>query len=446
LLQQRLNSSDALLLLSLVGICVGVACALSMVVLHWLLDLPAHLLMGGNSEGFEGLSLELRILFPLVSCLLLILFMHYLPKKWHKVGVPYVIERLNYHKGNLPMMNAVVQFITAGIGLMGGLSIGKEGPAVHVGATFGSRMALRLGLSQNHVEVLVACGVAGAISAAFQTPLAGVLFALEVIFLEYQIAIVLPVILSAVFSMAVSHALLGPLTLFSFDRISVLVLNPNTLFSLTLLSLAVALLAGLFYRTQQVLWRVNHWPLAWRFSIVGVLTAVCAAFIPEVLGAGYDSLEHLIMGASLTNLLIIVLLAKVLLTAISIGLGIPGGMIGPTFVMGGLTGIQVALWSLSGEINLEMISLFALLGMAAMMSTSFQAPLTGLIAIVEMTHSPQIVLPAMLVIATSCVITRVAFKQDSIFVERLNSLGLHSKARIRMSSSLEVKKPKTKED
>ena len=442
MLQQRLNSSDALLLLSLVGVFVGIACALSMVLLHWLLDLPAHIFMEGNNEGFEDLPLLLRILFPLIACFLLIFVLHYLPKKWQKVGVPYVIERLNYHKGNLPMMNAVVQFITAGIGLMGGLSIGKEGPAVHVGATFGSRMAMRLGLSQNHVEVLVACGIAGAISAAFQTPLAGVLFALEVIFLEYQIAIILPVILSAVFSMAVSHVLLGPITLFSFDRIAVLVLNSETIIALLLLSLTIALLAGVFYRTQQALWRINHWPIAWRFLLVGIATALCAAFIPEVLGAGYDSVERLLAGNLLTNVLLVVLLAKVLLTAFSIGLGIPGGMIGPTFVMGGLTGIQVALWAFSGEVDLELISLFALLGMAAMMATSFQAPLTGLIAIVEMTHSPEIVLPAMLVIATSCVITRVAFKQDSIFVERLTSLGLHSKARIRVDQHGEVKTPK----
>lgn len=410
---------------------MGVICAISMVVLHWLLDLPAHLFMAGDNEGFEDLPLILRVLFPLVACLLLILIMHYLPKKWQKVGVPYVIERLNYHKGDLPFMNAIVQFVTAGIGLMGGLSIGKEGPAVHVGATFGSRMAMRLGLSQKHVEVLVACGIAGAISAAFQTPLAGVLFALEVIFLEYQIAIILPVMLSAVFSMAVSHALLGPITLFSFDRVGILALNSETMMGLALLSLSVSLLAGLFYRTQQLLWRVSHWPLAWRFLLVGVATALCAAFIPEVLGAGYDSVERLLSGQLLTNVLLIVLLTKVLLTAFSIGLGIPGGMIGPTFVIGGLIGIQVAFWSFSGEFNLELISLFALLGMAAMMSTSFQAPLTGLIAIVEMTHSPEIVLPAMLVIASSCVITRVAFKQDSIFVERLTSMGLRSKARVR---------------
>jgi len=442
LLQQRLNSSDALLLLSFVGVIVGIACALSMVLLHWLLDLPAHIFMGGDNEGFEDLPLLWRVLFPLISCFLLILIMYYLPKKWQKVGVPYVIERLNYHKGHLPIINGVIQFITAGIGLMGGLSIGKEGPAVHIGATFGSRIALRLGLSQSHIEVLVACGIAGAISAAFQTPLAGVLFALEVIFLEYRIAIILPVILSSVFSMAVSHALLGPITLFSFDRVAVLVINTESITALAVLSLVVALLAGLFFRTQQLLWRVNHWSLIWRFSLVGVATALCAAFIPEVLGAGYDSVEKLLAGGSLTNVLLLVLLAKVLLTAFSIGLGIPGGMIGPTFVMGGLAGIQVAVWAFSGEASLELISLFALLGMAAMMSTSFQAPLTGLIAIVEMTHTPEILLPAMLVIASSCVITRVAFKQDSIFIERLTSLGLHSKARVRVDHNGDVKSTK----
>ncbi len=160
--------------------------------------LPARYIIGTDFDTFESLPVEWRVGLSLLACIVLALVFTLLPSRLHKVGVPYVVERLNYHNGNLPLWNGVVQFFTAAIGLIGGLSIGKEGPAVHLGATLGGYLAEKAKLPQYGVETLLACGVAGAISAIFQTPLAGVLFAFEVIFLEYRQRYVLPVLLSSV--------------------------------------------------------------------------------------------------------------------------------------------------------------------------------------------------------------------------------------------------------
>jgi CIC family chloride channel protein len=111
-----------------------------------------------------------------------------------QTGVVHVMERLAYHQGCLPLRNAIMQFLGAVLCLITGQSLGREGPAVHLGAASGSLMAQRLRLSNNSIRTLVACGTAAAIHASFNTPMAGVVFAMEVVMMEYTIAGFTPVI------------------------------------------------------------------------------------------------------------------------------------------------------------------------------------------------------------------------------------------------------------
>ena len=405
---------------------MGLASGLSMVAMHQIITAFSMSFMIADVESFEQLPSYLRALIPLTASLILILIFIILPAKFHSLGVIYVMEQLNHHKGNLSIRKAFVQFLSAIIGLIGGLSIGKEGPAVHIGSTFGSKVAEYGRLTLQSKETLIACGAAGAISAAFQTPLSGILFTLEVIFLGYQTITILPVILSSVTAMAISQWLLGPISLFHFDGSTDFIFNLDNFGALLVLSIGVALLAGIFYRIQKALWSYHSTHVAWRFLVVGIVTALCAFFVPETLGIGYDSLEKLLAGESLTNLIIVILLLKIFLTALSTGLGIPGGLIGPSFIIGSFAGIQVALWYFTNP-SIELISLFALLGMATMMSTILQAPLAGLIGIIEIYHSSSIILPAMFVIGIACVFARTVLKQNSVFVERLKKQRLYIK-------------------
>jgi H+/Cl- antiporter ClcA len=414
------------LVLSLLGAVCGLLSALVMALLYWLIMSLSHLFMAGGSEAFESLPIELRAVIPIVACFILAVIFTLLPSKLRSVGVPYVVERLNYHQGILPVLNAVVQFFTVAISLIGGLSVGKEGPAVHLGATFGSYLAQKGRLPQYGVETLVACGVAGAIAAAFQTPVAGVLFAFEVIFIEYRMGMALPVLLSSVVGMLVSEYLLGSIEIFDIDHLSTAQFTPDFFLACLALVGFIVILAFLFLKVQKILWRIGKVSVWWRFSLVALVTSIVAIYLPEALGGGYDSLLSLLSGQVLISSLLVIIVVKTLLTSVSIGLGIPGGMIGPTFVIGGLAGAQVAFLFDSVLSHNHEMALFILLGMAAMMAACFQAPLTALIAMIEMTHTSEVIVPAMLVIVLSCLIMRLLFRQDSAFVQRLEYVGLSS--------------------
>jgi hypothetical protein len=150
---------------------------------------------------------------------------------------------------------------------------------------------------------------------------------------------------------------------------------------------------------------------------------LAAIYLPQALGSGYGPLTDVLSGEFVVYSLFLLVIVKTLLTSLTVGLGVPGGMIGPTFIIGGLAGAQVAQIFESEFIN---VALFALLGMAAMMAASFQAPLTALVAIVEMTHSSEAIVPALFVIVLACLLTRIFFHQESVFAERLSYIGMAS--------------------
>jgi H+/Cl- antiporter ClcA len=394
-----------------------------MVLFYAVIYLPARYFLAEDVDGFEALPVEWRVGLSVSACVILALVFVVLPNRVHKVGVPYVVERLNYHNGHLPVWNAVVQFFTAVVGLVGGLSIGKEGPAVHLGATLGGYLAEKAKLPQYGLETLLACGVAGAISAVFQTPLAGVLFAFEVIFLEYRQRYVLPVLMSSVIATLVSNYAIGPLDIFNIGRISSVELSIDLFFACLALIVFIVFLSVLFLQTQKSMWRLSGLPGWMRFSLVAFASVIAAIYLPEALGSGYRLLTGVLSGDLIVYSLLVLIVIKTLLTAFTVGLGVPGGMIGPTFIIGGLAGAQVAL--LFGNDATD-IALFALLGMAAMMAACFQAPLTALVAIIEMTNSSEVIVPALFVIVLVCLLMRVLFHQESIFVERLSYIGMSS--------------------
>ncbi|NVK74170.1 MAG: chloride channel protein [Oceanospirillaceae bacterium] len=419
----KARSYDDLFILAVLGALCGLLSGLLMAFFYAVIYLPSRYWIGEDFDSFESLPVEWRVGLVLAGSVVLAIIFSLLPSRLHKVGVPYVVERLNYHNGNLPIWNAVVQFFSAAIGLISGLSIGKEGPAVHLGATLGGYLAEKAKLPQYGVETLLACGVAGAISAVFQTPLAGVLFAFEVIFLEYRQQYVLPVLLSSVIATLISHNLIGPLDVFSIESISSVSLSLDLFYACFALVAFIVFLSALFLHTQKSLWRLSGLSIWARFLFVALVTSVLAIYLPEVLGSGYLSLSRLLSGDLIVYSLFLLIIVKTVLTAFTIGLGIPGGMIGPTFIIGGLAGIQVALIFDNNEADMV---LFALLGMAAMMAACFQAPLTALVAIIEMTHSSSVIVPALFVVVLACLLMRVFFHQESVFVERLSYMGMSS--------------------
>ena len=182
--------TDALIHLSVLGLLVGVLTSIVLTFFIFCVNSALALWLPQNtSDNFESLNLASRLLAPVLGSMILLLIFKLIAKDNDGVGVVNVLERLRYHDGLIKARSLLLQFIGAAVALVSGHSVGREGPAIHMGSAVGSLLGQQLKLPHNSVRTLLACGSAAAISAAFNTPLAGVIFAMEVIVVEYSFAL-----------------------------------------------------------------------------------------------------------------------------------------------------------------------------------------------------------------------------------------------------------------
>ncbi|MEQ8662942.1 MAG: chloride channel protein [Gammaproteobacteria bacterium] len=411
-------------LLALLGLASGLAAGTIIVAFRFSVSGVQSLYMHGlPSEAFEWLETWLRVLVPTVGGLVLGIGYALLTPRTRTVGVVHVLERLHYHQGHMPWRNLATQFVGGALALASGQSVGREAPSVHLGAAVASLMARRLLLPNNAVRTLVACGAAAAIAASFNTPLAGVVFAMEVIMAEYTIAGFVPVILAAVAATAITRAVYGDDTAFTVP-----LLGLASLWELVWI-VAMGVLIGIgaagFIATIRGLGRLgDRVPVALRFTLVGFLVGIVGIVVPEVLGLGYDTVGQTLAGQLGLAAMASVFLAKFAASALCIAARMPGGLIGPTVVLGSLAGgcFAALVAPLPGVTTAG--AMYAMLGMAAMMGAVLQAPLAALLALLEMTGNPHIILPAMLAVVSAALTARIGFGQESVFTLMLRDAGL----------------------
>lgn len=197
-------------LLAMLGLISGVLVGVVIVLFRLLIEVTqSGFLPAGNPEDYESLSWQVRVLLSSAGGLVLGLLFYFASPTAPRVGVIHVLERLAYHEGHLPFKNMLLQFFGGAIAIISGHSVGREGPSVHLGAATASLLGQKLRMPNNSIRVLVACGAAAAIAASFNTPLAGVIFSMEVILMEYTITGFTPVILAAVSATAVNWSVFG---------------------------------------------------------------------------------------------------------------------------------------------------------------------------------------------------------------------------------------------
>ncbi len=424
-LRLRTSRPDALIQLAVLGIIAGLMTGIVIVSFRLLIEaIQISFLPYEDPENYEGLPTYLRILIPISGAIVIALIFKLFAKGEYTVGVSHVMERLSYHQGYLRLRGIIVQYIGAGIAIISGQSLGREGPAIHLGAGTSSYLGQQLGLPNNTIRTLVACGTAAAIGASFNTPLAGVIFALEVVMMEYTLASFLPVILSAVSATAISHAVFGSNSVFSVPNFHLLTLLE--LPYIVLLGVITGFIAFIFIFLTKASSRLgNHLSLWVKFILAGSITGILAIFSPQIMGIGYDTVNNILVNNIGITLLIIIFVTKLIATACSIGLGLPAGLIGPTIVIGSCLGGIMGLFAQPIFPNLASSpGLYALIGMAAMMGATLQAPLAALTAVFELTSNPNIILPGMLAIVTAQLTASQLFGQRSIYRMLMQQKGL----------------------
>ncbi|MBR9828374.1 MAG: chloride channel protein [Oceanospirillales bacterium] len=419
--RHRLAHADALPQLVVLGVLSGLVAGGLISLFRSADGLLQFWLLPGGSEQFENLPTLHRLLLPVAGSLVLIALFMAIPAHARSVGIVHLLERLNNQQGRMPGLNMLIQGVAALVALASGHSVGREGPAVHIGGAASSLLGQRLNLPNNSLRLLVGCGSAAGIAAAFNTPLAGVIFAMEVVLLEYTLIGFLPIMVAAVVGDVVVRLTVGEAIVFTAPDVSI-----NTMTELPLvilLGLLTGLLAAGFHHLQMQTLRLRHWSIPTRFLLAGALTGLVAVYWPQVMGSGYDTIETLFNGQLPLGILFGLLLAKCLLTPVIIALGIPAGLIAPTLFIGAAAG--ALLGGLGALItDLPHTGVYAMLGMGAMMAALLNAPLAALLALLELTHNTGIILPGMLAIVVANLTTRFGFGLPSIFHASLQRQGL----------------------
>lgn len=372
----------------------------------------------GNYEALPGL---VRFALPVAGALLLALILRWVPKRTRQVGVLHVLDRFwsPTQTAALPLGNALTQFVTGSLAIVSGHSVDREGPGVHLGAAAGSLLGQRFGVAQEDLRTLVACGTASSIAAAFNTPLAGVVFVVEVIRVRYTVPRFMPVLLAAVVGGVIAQASYDSNPV--FDVFPVKLASLSELPSLALLGVAIGVLAAAFVALcEWIAQRTQAWPILPALGLAGVITGAIALWVPAIMGVGYDTLDRILRAEFGVGSLLAIVACKLVATAAAIGLGVPGGLIGPTILMGAAAG---AAWGFLTELipmgQPGSPGFYAMVGMAAMMGAALRAPLAALIALLELTGNPHIILPGLLALVSADGVARTLLGKDSVFFSLL---------------------------
>lgn len=337
----------------------------------------------------------------------------------------HVLDRLAQHQGHLPLRNLFTQFIAGSLTLITGQTSGREGPAIHLGAAVSSLTGQVLNLPNNSIRILVGCGAAAAIGCSFNTPIAGVIFSMEVIIMEYTIAGFIPVILAAVTGTLIIQWVFGSDPAFFVPGVSI-----QSYYDLPIVvveGISIGILAAVLIRLIQLMSKYQPPHLISRILIAATVTASLGLITPAILGIGYDTLELALQGEIVISMLLLIAACKLIATAANLTMGMPIGLIGPTLLIGALAG--GTFWQLGYLFtdNLSSSAFYVILGMGAMMGAVLQAPLAALIAVMVLTHNPGIILPTMLVIVIANITASQGFKTKSIFQTQMELLGLQYK-------------------
>lgn len=405
--------------MAVLGILVGIASGLIVNLFRLVLETPFPLFLGGlHHDDFESLPPWMHFSLPVAGCLVIGFILNMQSPDQQRLGVAHVIDKVQNFRSKMPIRNALVQFVSATTALLSGCSCGREGPSIHLGATTGGAIGSFLVLPNNSIRTLIAAGSAAAIAAAFNTPIAGVIFAMEVILMEYAISGIIPVIVAAVSGTVVTQFIYGDASVFAIESVAM-----NSLMQLpwvVFMGLVIGVLASLFVKIHKAAVGFNHIDLRARLLIVGLMTGCAALFIPEIMGTGYDSVNDAMQGNLTLGFLIALLALKLVVTAIGLGLGLPGGAIGSSLMLGGVAG---AIMGIIGEQlvpdNPSSTAFYVLIGMCAMMGAILQAPLAALMALLELSNNPNIILPAMLIIVVANMTSSELFKTQSVFLNTL---------------------------
>ena len=421
------DSSVMLLTSLIVGICSGVGAVLFRNLIDWLQNL-AYRDITGLMQEYYPLHL---ILIPAIGGAFVGPLVYYFAREAKGHGVPEVMESLELRGGRIRPRVVIVKSLASSICIASGGSVGREGPIAQIGSALGSIVGQVLKLSEDRVRTLVACGAAGGIAATFNAPIAGAVFALEVLLRRFGSVYFGAVVISAVTADVIAHYFEGDQRTFLTPDYALN--SPWELLLYTLMGMLAALAAVGFSRLlyfSEDMWSLIRVPEPTKPILGGIMLGVLGIFsfqvdgFPRVFGVGYDTIESSLFSQLTLQMTFGLLLLKLLATTLTLGSGGSGGIFAPSLFMGAMLGGTFG--HIAHSIFPETVApsgAYALVGMAAFFGGVAHAPITAILILFEMTGDYQIILPLMLATVVSTIVSRNV-SRDSIYTLKLKRRGV----------------------
>ena len=437
--------SDEHTIMVLLGIIVGVAGGYGAVGFRYLINFIQSIAYGSSAElleVIESVPWYMRVAIPAIGGLIVGPIVYFFAREAKGHGVPEVMYAVALKQGIIRKRIVFIKTLVSAVCIGTGGSVGREGPIVQIGSAVGSTLGQLFNVSSNRMRTMVGCGAAAGIAATFNAPIAGSIFALEIILGEFEIASFSPIIISAVSATAISRHYLGDIPAFILPEY---ILHSPLEFPLyAVLGIVCALVAVGFtlilYRSEDA-WDSIKFPEYLKAVLGGLIMGTMGLVFPQVLGVGYGAIDLALMVKLSWWFMGLLVLFKILATSITIGSGGSGGIFAPSLFMGAMAG-----GAFGSVVNYLFPSVaaspgaYAVVGMGAVVAATTHGPLQAILIIFEMTGDYKIILPLMITCIISCLIAR-KLCGESIYTFKLIRRGINIRGgqEVNILSSINVK-------
>ena len=411
--------------LGAVAVVIGVLSAIAEITFRHSIDIVTDVLSLGRGT-FYGLAWWHVLLMPVCGGLFIGLYGHFFLPQKKPQGVAEVITATAFDNSKLNLKTGFHAAIASAVSIGAGGSVGREGPVVHLGATIGSALARFFGLDKAHARTLLGCGIAAAISTAFNAPIAGVFFAMEVVVGHYALRSFTPIVMSSVVAAIITRLKYGDYPSFSLTenlRIeSLLELPLFAALGLLTAGATLCLVHGIFFCKTKL--QPLPAPTWLKPVLGGVFIGGIAVFYPQIMGVGYDSVQESLNSQMSLNLMAVLCLVKLAATILTLGTGFSGGIFSPALFIGAmLGGSSGAFLQTLLPYELSSPGTYAVMGMGGMTASVMGAPITAIMIIIEMTGDYAMTI-ALMVVAVVCSTTTRELGVKSYYHGKISHEGI----------------------
>lgn len=385
---------------------------------------------GSSSEHLATIASALPawqiIAVPCVGGLIVGLFYRFVLPGGRGVGVPHVIESSALKSGRMSLWPGLASTIGSAASIGVGASVGREGPAVVLGATLSSWLGQQLNFGRSAMRILLGCGGAAAVAASFNVPIAGALFAHEVIVGHYALNAFAPVVLSSIAATMVSRSIYGDFPAFTIPAFESIEWIEFPAFALT--GVACGLVAVLLMRGIALAKKSGDRlsiPAWIRPGLAGLAVGLIALELPEILGVGYEQTDQALRNAYPITMVMMLIGAKLVATSLCLGWGFGGGIFSPSLALGALVGVAVGtVATMIGQDLSSGPAAYALVGMGSLAAAILGAPISTTLIIFEMTGDYTLTIAVMLGVVVATLVSSQLSGFQSIFLSQLNDAGV----------------------